>query len=80
MNLAEDGAQFHARAIPSDELAHLQAAADTIAVGKAGVRIFGGPIAYATAIIHGSERSRSSSRRRVLQVGYATQGLPGGLR
>lgn len=35
--------------------------------------------AYATLILHESERSRSSGRRRVLQVDFATADLPGGL-
>lgn len=36
--------------------------------------------AYATLILHASERSRSQGRRRVLQVDYAAVGLPGGLK
>jgi hypothetical protein len=35
--------------------------------------------AYATLILHASERSRSGGRRRVLQVDYAAADLPGGL-
>jgi len=35
--------------------------------------------AYATPILHASERSRSDRRRRVLQVDYAAADLPGGL-
>jgi len=35
--------------------------------------------AYSTPILHMSERSRSSGRRRVLQVDYAAAPLPGGL-
>jgi len=35
--------------------------------------------AYATLILHASERSRSDGRRRVLQVDYAACDLPGGL-
>jgi hypothetical protein len=34
---------------------------------------------YATAILHASERSRSDSSRRVLQIDYAAARLPGGL-
>jgi hypothetical protein len=36
--------------------------------------------AYRTLILHMSERSRASARRRVLQVDYAAEDLPGGLR
>ncbi|MDP1632889.1 MAG: phytanoyl-CoA dioxygenase family protein [Caulobacter sp.] len=36
--------------------------------------------AYATPILHMSERSRSNGRRRVLQVDYAASDLPAGLR
>lgn len=36
--------------------------------------------AYATLILHASERSRSAGRRRVLQVDYAAADLPGGLK
>jgi len=35
--------------------------------------------AYSTPILHASERARAASRRRVLQVDYAAQDLPGGL-
>jgi ectoine hydroxylase-related dioxygenase (phytanoyl-CoA dioxygenase family) len=35
--------------------------------------------AYVTTILHASERSRSPARRRVLQVDYAAELLPGGL-
>lgn len=35
--------------------------------------------AYATPILHASDRSRTPSRRRVLQVDYASADLPGGL-
>lgn len=35
--------------------------------------------ACSTLILHGSDRSRSPSRRRVLQVDYAAINLPGGL-
>jgi ectoine hydroxylase-related dioxygenase (phytanoyl-CoA dioxygenase family) len=35
--------------------------------------------AYATPVIHASERARTPSRRRVLQVDYADGQLPGGL-
>jgi len=35
--------------------------------------------AYATPILHASERARRPSRRRVLQVDYAAIDLPGGL-
>jgi ectoine hydroxylase-related dioxygenase (phytanoyl-CoA dioxygenase family) len=35
--------------------------------------------AYSTPILHTSARSQSSRRRRVLQVDYATEELPGGL-
>lgn len=35
--------------------------------------------AYATPILHASERSRSARSRRVLQVDYAVDELPGGL-
>ncbi|MDC7684053.1 phytanoyl-CoA dioxygenase family protein [Asticcacaulis sp. BYS171W] len=35
--------------------------------------------AYATPILHMSERSQSPGRRRVLQVDYAATALPGGL-
>jgi hypothetical protein len=35
--------------------------------------------AYSTPILHASERARSPSRRRVLQIDYAAHGLPGGL-
>ena len=35
--------------------------------------------AYATPILHASDRSRTPARRRVLQVDYATADLPGGL-
>jgi hypothetical protein len=35
--------------------------------------------AYSTPILHASDRSRTPSRRRVLQVAYATAELPGGL-
>lgn len=35
--------------------------------------------AYATSILHASERSTSSNRRRVLQVDYTNDSLPGGL-
>lgn len=35
--------------------------------------------AYATPILHASERSRSDRRRRVLQIDYAAAPLPGGL-
>ena len=35
--------------------------------------------AYATLILHASERSRGAGRRRVLQVDYAAVDLPGGL-
>ena len=35
--------------------------------------------AYATPILHASERSKIDGRRRVLQIDYATQALPGGL-
>lgn len=35
--------------------------------------------AYSTLILHASERTRASARRRVLQVDYATADLPGGL-
>jgi hypothetical protein len=34
---------------------------------------------YATAIVHASERARKPSRRRVIQVDYASDALPGGL-
>jgi len=36
--------------------------------------------AYSTPILHASDRSRSPSRRRALQVDYAAFELPGGLR
>ncbi|ESQ75570.1 phytanoyl-CoA dioxygenase family protein [Asticcacaulis sp. AC402] len=35
--------------------------------------------AYSTLILHASDRSESRTRRRVLQVDFAAQGLPGGL-
>lgn len=35
--------------------------------------------AYATPILHASDRARAPARRRVLQVDYATDDLPGGL-
>lgn len=35
--------------------------------------------AYSTPILHASERARTPSRRRVLQIDYATDALPGGL-
>ncbi|HEX7945384.1 MAG TPA: phytanoyl-CoA dioxygenase family protein [Phenylobacterium sp.] len=35
--------------------------------------------AYSTPILHASDRARAASRRRVLQVDYAAQDLPGGL-
>lgn len=35
--------------------------------------------AYATPILHASERASAATRRRVLQVDYAVGGLPGGL-
>ena len=35
--------------------------------------------AYSTPILHASERARTPSRRRVLQVDYAADRLPGGL-
>ncbi len=35
--------------------------------------------AYSTLILHASERSRSSGRRRVLQVDFASELLPGGV-
>ncbi len=35
--------------------------------------------AYATPILHASERARAPQRRRVLQVDYAAEALPGGL-
>lgn len=35
--------------------------------------------AYATPILHASERNRSGNRRRVLQVDYSPDMLPGGL-
>lgn len=54
MNLAEHGAQLHAEVIPPDELAHMQAAADTIANGKAGARVFGGPMANMIANANGA--------------------------
>jgi hypothetical protein len=34
---------------------------------------------YRTAILHASERSKNGSRRRVLQVDYSAEDLPGGL-
>ena len=34
---------------------------------------------YATPILHASETARTPSRRRVLQIDYAVDGLPGGL-
>ena len=34
---------------------------------------------YATSIVHASERARKPGRRRVLQVDYASDELPGGL-
>jgi len=34
---------------------------------------------YATPILHASERARAPAQRRVVQVDYATSGLPGGL-
>jgi hypothetical protein len=36
--------------------------------------------AYSTPILHASERARTPSRRRVLQLDYAATELPGGLR
>ncbi len=36
--------------------------------------------AYVTTILHASERARAPSRRRVLQVDYAAEPLPGGLK
>ena len=54
MNLAIDGAQLHAGAIPPDELARMQIAADAIANDKAGVRIFGGPLADMIANARGA--------------------------
>ena len=36
--------------------------------------------AYATPILHASEAARSPARRRVLQIDYAAEDLPGGLR
>lgn len=36
--------------------------------------------AYATAIVHASEPAATPTRRRVLQVDYAAQELPGGLK
>jgi len=36
--------------------------------------------AYSTLILHASDRSRSAGRRRVLQIDYAHQPLPGRLR
>ena len=35
--------------------------------------------AYSTPILHASDRAKTPSRRRVLQVDYATTALPGGL-
>jgi hypothetical protein len=35
--------------------------------------------AYATPILHASERAQGATRRRVLQVDYAVRDLPGGL-
>ncbi len=36
--------------------------------------------AYSTLILHASDRSRSARRRRVLQIDYANQPLPGRLK
>lgn len=35
--------------------------------------------AYAAPILHASERARSPARRRVLQLAYSAEDLPGGL-
>jgi hypothetical protein len=62
-----------------------------VAANEAAAKAAGHPIveclagpgdvwAYVTTILHASERARSPSHRRVLQVDYAAETLPGGLR
>ncbi len=61
--------------VPADQVA-------TVAAGcrKMSCHARAGDVwAYATPIVHASDRSRSGGRRRVLQVDYAAVALPGGL-
>ncbi|HVZ28953.1 MAG TPA: phytanoyl-CoA dioxygenase family protein [Asticcacaulis sp.] len=62
--------------VPADKAAEV-AAAHLLQVCHAEA---GDVWAYATLILHASERSRSAGRRRVLQVDYAAVPLPGELK
>lgn len=86
--------RIHLDAVPDDN-APLLIALGTHALGKIGENDIAHHVAnhyiysctalagdiwvYRTPILHASERARGGQRRRVLQVDYATDALPGGL-
>jgi len=61
--------------IPADEVAEIAEASTKIVC----LAERGDVWAYATSILHASERSTFAGRRRVLQVDYTNDSLPDGL-